>query len=157
MADIAYQAQFGFPFSFTFTPQNGTPFGATQAQAEEATPPESMIETAKFTPISGTNAGKEQAVGGRYPVQTYKIKCTYKASEHAAALACLDARAMGRLTVTYSDGVEVYGSGNADTVNVGSQYLAQVTGVQPGPLTATGLRTAEITVTTPTPPVFTPS
>ncbi len=156
MADIAVDAQFGFPFSFTFTPTSGPSFGSAQAQVEESTPPESMIETSKYTPISGPNAGIEQAVGGRYPVQSFKIKCTYSAVQHAAALACMDARKKGRLVCVYADGTETYGSGGSTTV-AGSQNLAQVTGIQPGPLTATGLRTAEITITTPMPPAFVPA
>jgi hypothetical protein len=142
MADAAYDGIFGYGFSWLFTPTTGTPFGSTQAQVEEANTPPVTIETAKYTPISGANSNVEQFALGRYPVKEYKMKVTYSASSHAAALTCLAARVKGSLVCTYGDGSSETYAGSA------------LTEVSSGPNTAAGLRTAEITVTTPVPPVF---
>lgn len=142
MADTAYDGIFGIGFSFTFTPTTGTPFGTAQAQIEEANTPQSMIDTAKYTPISGANSGVEQFALGRYPVQEYKMKATYSKSEHAAALVCLAAKVKGSLVCTYGDGSTETYAGSA------------LTAVEAGPNTATGLRTANLTFTCPVPPVF---
>ena len=104
MADAAYNGIFGFGFSWVFTPSSGTAFGSLQAQTEEATPPPVKIEVAKFTPISGANANKEQVAAGRYLVQEYKMKATYCAAEHAAALVCMSLKLFGTLVCTYGDG-----------------------------------------------------
>jgi hypothetical protein len=142
MADTDYDGIFGTGFSFTFTPTTGTPFGSAQAQVEEANTPPVTIDTAKYTPISGSNSGKEQFAMGRFPVQEYKIKVTYSAASHAAALTCLNAKVKGTLACTYGDGsTESYaGSG--------------LTSVSAGPNTASGLRTAEVTFTCPVAPTF---
>ena len=142
MADAAYNGIFGFGFSCIFTPTSGTPFGSQQAQFEEATTPPVTIDIAKFTPISGANSNIEQFALGRYPVQEYKMKVTYSAAEHLAALTCQALKLFGTLVCTYGDGSsETYSN-------------AAITTVQSGPNTATGLRTAEITITTPVPPTF---
>jgi len=70
------------------------------------------------------------------------MKVTYCASEHAAALACQAARILGTMVCTYGDG-------SSDTYT-----NSAVTSVAAGPNTATGLRTAEITVTCPVPSTF---
>jgi len=142
MADAAYNGIFGFGFSWVFTPTTGTAFGSLQAQTEEATPPPVAIDIAKFTPISGANSNVEQFALGRYPVQEYKMKATYSAAEHLAALTCQALKLFGSLVCTYGDG-------STDTY-----CNAAITSVQAGANTAAGLRTAEITVTTPVPPVF---
>lgn len=142
MSDTQYNGIFGTGFAFTFTPTTGTPFGTAQAQVEEANTPPVVIDTAKFTPISGGYSGKEQFALGRYPVQEYKMKVTYCAAEHAAALTCQAARFLGTLVCTYGDG-------STDMFT-----NAAITSVAAGPNTATGLRTAEITVTVPVPSVF---
>lgn len=142
MADTSYDGIFGLGFSFTFTPTSGTPFGTEQAQVEEANTPPNTIDTAKYTPISGPNSGKEQFALGPYPVQEYKMKVTYSKTEHEAALACLSAKVKGTLVCTYGDGSTETFAGSA------------VTSVEAGPNTATGLRTANITITCPVPPVF---
>lgn len=143
MADTDYDAGFGFPFSFTFTPTSGSAFGTEQAQVEEANTPPAMIETAKYTPISGDNAGKEQFALGRFPVQEYKMKVTYSNTAHDAALTCLNTKSKGTLVCTYGDSsTETYTN-------------AAVTGVSAGPVNGTGLRTAEVTITCPVPPTFT--
>jgi len=142
MTATAYDGIFGLGFAFTFTPTTGTPFGTAQAQVEEATTPPVKIETAKYTPISGANSGIEQFALGRYPVQDYKMKVTYSAAEHLAALACQAARIKGIMVCTYGDGSSETYSG------------AAITEVAAGPNTASGLRTADVTVTTPVPPVF---
>jgi hypothetical protein len=142
MADTNYDGIFGTGFSFTFTPTTGTPFGSAQAQVEEANTPPVTIDTAKYTPISGSNSGIEQFAMGRYPVQEYKIKVTYAASEHAAALTCQAAKIKGTLACTYGDG------------STESYANAGLTSVMAGPNTASGLRTAELTFTCPVPPTF---
>lgn len=142
MVDTAYDAGFGFPFSMTFTPDSGPAFGTDQAQAEEANTPPVTIDTAKYTPISGANYGKEQFVLGRYPVQEYKVKVTYSSAAHAAALTCQATKSKGTLVCTYGDGSSETYSNSA------------VTGVTAGPVTGTGLRTAEVTFTVTVPPVF---
>jgi hypothetical protein len=105
MPATTYQGIYGAPFAFTFTPSGsgGTAFGSEQAQAEEATPHETKIETAKYTPISGTNSGIEQIALTKVAAQEYKIKCTYGNAEHTAALACLVARSAGTLVAIYAD------------------------------------------------------
>ena len=142
MAEAAYDGIFGYGYAWLFTPTTGTPFGSTQAQVEEANTPPVTIETAKYTPISGANSNVEQFALGRYPVKEYKMKVTYSAAAHAAALVCLAARVKGSLVCTYGDGSTETYAGSA------------ITEVSAGPNTAQGLRTAEITVTTPVPPVF---
>ena len=142
MADTNYDGIFGTGFSFTFTPTTGTPFGSAQAQVEEANTPPVTIDTAKYTPISGANSGIEQFAYGRYPVQEYKVKVTYSANEHAAALTCQAAKIKGTMACTYGDGSTESYSG------------AGLTSVLAGPNTATGLRTAELTFTCPVPPTF---
>lgn len=142
MVDIAYDGIFGTNFSFTFTPDVGTAFGSAQAQVEEANTPPVNIETAKYTPISGDNSGIEQFALGRFPVQEYRMKVTYSAAEHSAALTCQALRQKGTLVCTYGDGsTETYTG-------------AAITSVSAGPNTAAGLRTADITVTCPVPPQF---
>ena len=144
MADIAYDAIFGINFSFTFTPSSGTPFGSAQAQVEEANTPQVMIDTAKYTPISGSNSGIEQFALGRFPVQEYKMKVTYSKAEHAAALVCLSAKVKGTLVCTYGDSsTETYSN-------------CALTMVEAGPNTAQGLRTADLAFTCPVPPAFVP-
>jgi len=142
MADAAYNGIFGFGFSCIFTPSTGTAFGSQQAQIEEATTPPVTIDLAKFTPISGANSNIEQFALGRYPVQEYKMKVTYSAAEHLAALTCQALKLFGTFVCTYGDGSQ-------ETYN-----NAAITTVQSGTNTAAGLRTAEITVTTPVPPTF---
>lgn len=142
MPDTMYDAAYGFPFSFIFTPEEGPSFGTTHAQVEEANTPPATIETAKYTPISGENAGIEQFALGRFPVQEYKMKITYSAASHSAALACMNGKKKGVLVCTYGDGsTETYRN-------------AAVTSVAAGPVNATGLRTAEITITCPVPADF---
>ena len=142
MADAAYNGIFGFGYSWVFTPSSGTAFGSLQAQTEEATPPPVKIEVAKFTPISGANSNKEQGAAGRYLLQEYKLKATYCAAEHAAALVCQALKLFGTLVSTYGDGsTETYSN-------------SLITDVQSGSNTAAGLRTADITITVPVPPVF---
>jgi len=140
MSDTAYDGIFGSGLSFTFTPTTGTPFGSAQAQVEEATPAKPTIETAKFTPISGANAGVEQFVLGRYPVADYGIKWTYNAAAYAAALTCQSAKVKGTLVCTYGDG-------STDTY-VG----AALTMLDPGQNTASGLREGTLTFACPTGP-----
>jgi hypothetical protein len=140
MADAAYDGIFGGGFSFTFTPTTGTPFGSSQAQIDEATPPKPTIETAKFNPISGSNSGVEQFVLGRYPVAEYGMKWTYGAAAYAAALACQSAKIKGTLVCTYGDG-------STDTY-VG----AALTMLDAGQNSATNLRDGNLNFTCPVGP-----
>lgn len=142
MADTNYDGIFGLGFAFTFTPSSGTAFGTEQAQVEEATTPPVKLETAKYTPISGSNSGVEQFAIGKYPVAEYKLKTTYSAAAHAAALTCVALKLKGSLVCTYGDGSQETYANSA------------ITEVDPGPNTASGLRTAGITFTVPVPPVF---
>lgn len=142
MPDTAYDGIYGFPFSFTFTPITGTPFGSAQAQVEEANTPPLVANIAKFIPISGANFNKEQFAIGAFPVQEYKMKVTYSQDEHDAARTCWAAKSKGTLVCTYGDGSSETYTG------------AAVTSVAPGPVTATNIRTAEITFTCPVPPAF---
>ena len=102
----AYQGIYGAPFTFVFTPDGsgGTAFGSEQAQSEEGTPPETKIDTAKYTPISGANSGIQQNALTNIPAQEFKIKATYGSAAHDAALDCLVARLYGTLVATYADG-----------------------------------------------------
>ncbi len=139
MADTSYDADFGIPISFTFTPDTGTPFGTEQAQAQELTPADVQIETAKYTPISGPNAFIEDFAMGKYPVTTMMVKATYSAAEHNAAAACQEARVRGDLSVTYADGMN-------------EVYDAALTGIRPSPIDAQNLRTDDLTFTVRVPP-----
>ena len=142
MPDIAYDGTFDIPISFTFTPTTGTAFGSAQAQVEEATPPETTIDTSKFTPISGSNAGLQQMALGIVPVKQYKIKWTYIFSAYQAAMTCLNAKVKGQLVVTYGDG-------HSET------YLnTALVGVEPGAVTATNLRTGMLTFEGPSTPTI---
>ena len=142
MTDIAYQPTFGLPISFVFTPSTGTAFGSTVAQAEELTPADLKIDTAKMTPISGPNAGNEQFALGKIPVATVAIKATYLAAEHAAAQICLAAKVKGTLVVTYGDGAtDTYAN-------------SALTGIKQSAVTASNLRTDDLEFTVPLPSVF---
>jgi hypothetical protein len=137
MADTTYNGIFGVGFSMMYTPLSGTPFGTAQAQVEEANTPPIKYDIAKFTPISGNNSNVEQFAIGRVPVQEYKMKVTYQAAEHLAALACFALKTLGTLVCTYGDGSSE------------SYTNASLTDVQAGANTATSLRTAELTFTVP--------
>ena len=142
MDDTAYDGEFGIPISFTFTPTSGTPFGTAQAQAQELTPADHKVDTPKFTPISGSNSGQEQYVLGKTPISMVAIKATYKGSEHATAEVCLSAKVKGTLVISYGDGA-------TDTYTG-----AALTGIKPSAINADGLRTDELSFTTPLPSVF---
>jgi hypothetical protein len=141
MADVAYDGDFGIPISFTFTPTTGTAFGTTQAQAQEFTPADTKVETQKFTPISGTNAGKEQFILGKVPSATIQVKATYSSAEHAAAQTCLAAKVKGALVVTYSDG-------SSDT------YSGALTGMKGSTINASSERTDDLEFTVSLPSTF---
>lgn len=150
MADTAYDGSYGIPISFTFAPTTGTAFGTAQAQAQEYTPPDHKLDTAKFTPISGANSGNEQFVLGKTPVQTIMVKATYGSTEHAAAQTCLAAKVTGTLAVTY-------GLGPGETVAATDSYAkAALTGIRPGTINADGLRTDDLEFTVSLPSTFTP-
>ena len=139
----AYGAIYGAPLgAVTFTPTTGTAFGSTQAQIEELTPAPSKIDTAKYTPISGVNAGIEQFTLTKTPVQELKIKATYGKTEHAAAMTCQAAKITGTLLVTYSDG-------STDTF-----AIAALTDVQMSASNSTATITDDLTFAVVMPPVF---
>jgi hypothetical protein len=137
MADTAYSGQLGYPFSSLFTPLTGTPFGTAQAQVEEAEPPETTLNTPKFTPISGPNAGVEQFVVANSPVKEYKMMWTYTKAAYQAALVCKNAKITGTLANTYADG------------SVESWVGAALTAVGPGKVDGNGLRKGTLTFTVP--------
>jgi hypothetical protein len=140
MADTQYDGVLGSSLSFTFTPTTGTPFGSAQAQVQEATPPEAKVDAIKYTPISGSNAGIEQFVLGKFPSAEHKIKATYQKTAHEAALTALAAKVKGSLVVTYVDGlVETY-AGSA------------LTGLQMSASNADNEITDDLTFTCPVPP-----
>lgn len=143
MSDVAYDGIFGFGESFTFTPTTGTSFGTAQAQVEEITLPDASYDTAKLTPISGPNSNLEQEYIGKVPTGTTMVKATYGSTEHAAALVCWKNKVKGALTITH---------GNGDVDSYSNVFLKNV---KPGVLTASGLRTDELTFTTPASPTFT--
>jgi hypothetical protein len=141
MANTQYDAVLGSTFSFTFTPTTGTPFGSAQAQVQEDTPADMKVDTVKYTPISGTNAGVEEFVLGKFPVSEHKIKATYQKAEHIAALACLAAKVKGTLVATYVDGlVETYAGSALTSVqmsasNADSEITDELTFTCPVPAT----------------------
>jgi hypothetical protein len=137
MSDLAYDGNLGYPFSFTFTPLTSASFGSAQAQVEEADAPEVTMNTPKFTPISGANAGVEQFVIANAPVKEYKITATYSKASYIAALACFNAKIKGTLVCTYSDGAVETWIGSA------------LTAVGPGKVDGSGLRKASMTFTVP--------
>lgn len=134
MTNANYGAQYGIPISFTFTPGSGSPFGSTQAMVEDFSPPAVDLNEAKFTTISGALAGIEQGVPGSIPMQTLRVKATYVASAHAAAIVCQQAKSIGTLVATYADG-------STDTMTA---YLKTVT---PSSVNATSLRTDDLVFT----------
>lgn len=137
MSDAAYDGIIDYDFSFTFTPDAGSAFGSEQCQVEELTPAPASIEVAKFTPISGTNAGIEQIVLGKIPAQEVKFKATYKDTQHLAAMTCLASRSKGTLVITYGDGL------------VQTYTGAALTNVTSGMVNASNVRTDDLTFSTP--------
>lgn len=141
MANAAYDGIIDVDFSFVFTPDSGSAFGSEQCQVEEFTPAPAATEVAKFTPISGANAGKEQIALGKFSAQEVKFKATYKNTQHIAAMNCWASRSKGTLVITYGDGL------------VQTYTGAALTNVASGTVNASNVRTDDLTFSTPMPPV----
>jgi len=116
MAEEMEAGKVGFGVELAFTPDVGTPFGTDTAEVLSATPPGEESEDAKYTPISGDNAGKEQSVPGKDTVQTVTVKMTYAESVHAAASAAR--KLLGELVLTLNGGGTLTGRGYMKSLKV---------------------------------------
>jgi len=137
MSNAAYDGIIDTDFSFTFTPDTGSAFGSTQCQVEEMTPAPASTVVAKYTPISGANAGVEQIALGAKSAQEIKFKATYKNTVHLAAKACWASKSKGTLVITYADGL------------VQTYTGAALTNVTSATVNASNVRTDDLTFSTP--------
>jgi hypothetical protein len=130
-------ASLGFGVSLSFTPATGTGAGVPVALEAifDVTPPNRSAPPVKWTPLDGSEAGKEQAVAGKIEVTECSLKCAYTAARFASIEPFY--RVAGTYVLTLNDGTIL------------TALNSVLTKLAIGQITDSAIQTIELTFTVP--------